>query len=210
MSSSANPATIREATQEVLDRPEFTEPSRWYESLVEFINALKQWLDGLGSWAEANPLLARVLFVAALVILIACLAHLLYLALADLLPFGRKRNAVTVPAAKIEILEGAAGNWRDALDLARRVLAENNPRQAIWITHRVLLGLLDRQGAIKFAGWKTNSHYLRECGETHPWYNTFSELTRVYDQAVYAHRHASAEQAGQLLRSVDRIYGTGP
>lgn len=177
VSFSANPAAIREATREVLARPEFTEPSRWYETLIEYINALKQWLDGLSSWSEANPLLARVLFVVALLVLIACLAHLLYLALADVLPSNRKQDAATVPSGKIEILEGVAANWRDALELARRVLAENNPRQAIWIMHRVLLGLLDRQGAIQFAGWKTNSHFLRECAAAHPWYSTFFELT---------------------------------
>jgi hypothetical protein len=202
----ADPATVREATREVLARPEFTEPSRWYETLIEFINAIKQWLDGLSAWSEANPMLARVVFVLALVVLAACVIHLLYLALADVLSFGRKRQVGTESAATVQILEGVANNWPEALNLARRMLAENNPRRAIWIMHRVLLGLLDQQGAIKFAGCKTNSHYLGECARAHPWYGTFSELTEVYEQAVYGRRHAPAEQAEALLSSVDRLY----
>jgi phage shock protein PspC (stress-responsive transcriptional regulator) len=201
------PDTIRAVTREVLAQPEFTEPSRWYEALIEFLKAIKEWLDGLSAWSEANPTLARVLFVLALLILIACLAHLLYLALADVLPFGRKRDAKTAPAAHIEILEGVANDWREALQVARRMLAENDPRRAIWIVHRVLLGLLDQQGAIKFAGWKTNSHYLRECAQGHPWYPTFAELSEIYDQAVYARRSTPANIAEALLLRVDRFYG---
>jgi hypothetical protein len=199
--------TIREVTRAVLAQPEFTEPSRWYETLIEFLKAIKEWLDGLSAWSEANPTLARVLFVLALLILIACLAHLLYLAFSDMLPFGRKRAETSAPAPRMEILEGVAKDWREALEVARRMLAENDPRRAIWIAHRVLLGLLDQQGAIKFAVWKTNSHYLRECAQEHPWYKTFAELSETYEQAVYARRNTPAEIAESLLLRVDRLYG---
>ena len=201
------PATIREVTREVLDRPEFTEPSRWYEILLEFLKAIKEWLGSLSAWSEANPMLARILFVLAILLLIACLAHLLYLALADVLPLGRKRDSATAAPAHFEILEGAANDWREALQVARRMLTENNPRRAIWIAHRVLLGLLDQQGAIKFAGWKTNSHYLGECAQAHPWYPTFAELTEIYENAVYARRNAPVDIAEALLVRVDRLYG---
>jgi phage shock protein PspC (stress-responsive transcriptional regulator) len=83
---------IRAATREILDRPEFTEPSRWWQTFFEMLKAIKEWLDALGAWSEANPTLARVLFVMALLVLLVCLAHLLYLALADVLPFGRKKK----------------------------------------------------------------------------------------------------------------------
>ncbi|HLN88092.1 MAG TPA: hypothetical protein VK200_16550 [Candidatus Limnocylindrales bacterium] len=201
------PATIREATREVLERSEFTEPSRWYESLLEFLKAIKDWLDSLSAWSEANPMLARILFVLAILLLLACLAHLLYLALADVLPFGRKRYSETAAPAHFELLEGAANDWREALQVARRMLAENDPRRAIWIIHRVLLGLLDQQGAIKFAGWKTNSHYLGECAQAHPWYSTFAELTEIYETAVYARRNPPADIAEALLLRVDGLYG---
>ena len=205
--SAPSPETIRAATREILAQAEFTEPSRWYETLVEFLKSIKEWLDGLSAWSAANPVLARVLFALAILLLIVCLAHLLYLALADVLPFGRKHAGTKASAAPIEILEGAANDWREALQIARRMLAENNPRRAIWITHRVLLGLLDQQGAIKFAGWKTNSYYLGECAQSHAWYATFAELTEMYDGAIYARRDASADNAAALLGRVDRLYG---
>ena len=205
--SAPSPETIRAVTREVLARPEFAEPSQWYESLLEFIKSIKEWFDGLSAWSAANPILARVLFAFAVVLLIACLAHLLYLALADVLPFRRKQDGAKASVAPIEILEGAANDWREALQIARRMLAENNPRRAIWITHRVLLGLLDQQGAIKFAGWKTNSYYLGECAQSHAWYATFAELTEMYDRAIYARRDTPADSAAALLGRVDRLYG---
>ena len=201
------PATVREVTREVLDRPEFTEPSRWHEILVEFLRAIQEWLGGLSGWSEANPTLARVIFVIALLLLVACLAHLLYLALADVLPFWRKHDRGTSATTPSEILDGAAHDWREALLFARRMLSENNPRRAIWVAHRVLLGLLDQQGAIKFAGWKTNSHYLRECAQAHPWYATFAELTALYEKTVYAKHSTPVNIAEAMLVRVDRIHG---
>jgi Domain of unknown function (DUF4129) len=200
-----SPETIRQATREILNRPEFTEPSRWYEIFAEMLKAIKDWLDALGAWSAANPTLARVLFFVALLILFLCLAHLIYLALADVLPFGRKKDGTTPRATRWEILQGTATNWREALKVAGDMLNEGNVRRAIWITHRVLLGLLDEQGAIKFAGWKTNSYYLGECARSHPWYPTFAELTELYENAVYASRSASAEAADALVRRVGQL-----
>jgi hypothetical protein len=201
-----SPEAIREVTRQVLAGPEYTEPSRWYEILFEILQTIKQWLDALGAWSEANPLLARILFILALIVLLACLAHLLYLAFADVLHFGAKKEARSERAPRWEILEGAASNWREALQDARAMLAEGDVRRAIWLAHRVLLGLLDEQDAIKFAGWKTNSHYLAECSRNHPWYATFAELTSLYDKAVYASRSPAADAAGVLVRQVDQFY----
>jgi phage shock protein PspC (stress-responsive transcriptional regulator) len=201
-----SPEKIREVTREILERPEFTEPSRWSEIFLETLKAIKEWLDALGAWSQANPILARVLFVVALVILFACLAHLIYLALADVLPFGRKKDRTTPRSTRWEILQGAATNWHEALKVARDRLSEGNVRRAIWIAHRVLLGLLDEQGAIKFAGWKTNSHYLGECARNHPWYPTFAELTDLYENTVYASRSASADAADILLHRVAQLF----
>ena len=198
------PEQIRETTNAVLARGEFAEPSRWHEMVLEFLQALKQWLDRLGSWTEAHPDLARAVFIAAIVLLLVCLAHLTYLALADVLPFGRRRNPPARAAgARWDILEGSAANWREALDLARAMLRQGNLRRADWIAHRVLLGLLDEQGAIKFAGWKTNSHYLAECAREHPWRATFAELTELYEGAVYADRGAAPDAAESLLMRLD-------
>ena len=198
------PEQIRETTNAVLARGEFAEPSRLHEMILEFLQALKQWLDRLGSWTEAHPDMARAVFIAALVVLLACLAHLTYLALADVLPFGRRRNQpAPATSARWDILEGSAADWREALELARATLRQGNLRRAVWIAHRVLLGLLDEQGAIKFAGWKTNSHYLAECAREHPWRATFAELTELYEGAVYADRATAPDAAESLLMRLD-------
>jgi hypothetical protein len=197
---------IREATREILARPEFTEPSRWYDILFAIMRAVKEWLDGLAAWSEANPVTAKILFIVAVIVLIACLGHLLYLALADVIRFGRAEAVKPERRSRWEILEGTASDWCEALQVARAMLAEGNPRRAVWIAHRVLLGLLDEQGAIKFAGWKTNSHYLRECASGHPWYRTFAEMTDLYENTVYASRAAPAAVADALLRQVDQLH----
>jgi hypothetical protein len=199
------PEQIREVTGAVLDRPEFTDPSRWRESLVEILQAIKEWLNRLGSWGEAHPTLARILFIVSLLLLLGCVGHILYLAVADALPFWRRRDAAIGRPARWEILQGAAANWREGLDLARAMIREGNARRAIWIAHRVLLGLLDQVGAIRFAGWKTNSHYLRECAQSHPWSATFIELTEIYDQVVYARRNISADVVKSLVVRIDQM-----
>jgi hypothetical protein len=202
------PGYIREVTRAVLDRPEFNDPARWRESLVEILQAIKEWLDRLGSWAEAHPTPARILFIVSLLLLLGCVGHILYLALADALPFfRRRRDAAIGRAARWEILQGAAANWREGLDLARAMIREGNAHRGIWIAHRVFLGLLDQVGAIQFAGWKTNSHYLRECAQSHPWTATFIELTEIYDQVVYARRNISTDVVESLVMRIDQMCG---
>lgn len=205
LSQPPSPEQIRHATQAVLERSEFAEPSRWYEIVIQALKALKNWLDALEGWSQAHPSLARVFFIIALLVLLACLGHLFYLALADVLPFQRKKDRATERSARWDILEGAATNWREALQLARAMLRDGNLRRAIWIVHRVLLGMLDEQGAIKFAIWKTNSHYLAECTRTHPWYGTFTELTDLYEGAVYANRSPSQDTAESMVARVNQF-----
>jgi len=64
---------------------------------------------------------------------------------------------------------------------------------------------LDEKGAIRLAGWKTNSHYLGECARNHPWYSTFAELTETYEQSVYAHRITSLSSVESLVIRVDQL-----
>jgi hypothetical protein len=199
------PETIRAATRSVLDRPEFAEPPRWHQSLVDMMLAVKEWLDRLSGWSEANPTLAKVLFVLAVIILLACLGHVLYLMLADTPLFRRATTDASRRSARWEILEGAATDWHDALQLARAKLAEGDLKRAVWIAHRVLLGLLDQQGAVHFAGWKTNSHYLRECAPTHPWHKPFAEITDLYEQIVYASRQVPAAHVEASVTQIDRL-----
>jgi hypothetical protein len=200
-----DPETIRAATRAVLDRPEFAEPPRWHQALVDMLLAIKEWLDRLSGWSEANPTMAKVLFVLAVVILLVCLGHVLYLMLADTALFRRARADTRGRSARWEILEGAASDWRGALEIARAELAAGNLKRAVWIAHRVLLGLLDQQGAVHFAGWKTNSHYLRECAPAHPWHKPFAELTELYEQIIYASRHVPVGDVEASVAQVDRL-----
>lgn len=201
-----NPEKIREVTQEVLSRPEFSKAFSWEDFLYSFLKAAGEWLNSLVDWSARNPDLARILAIVLMLAMVASLVHILYLALGDLLPFGRGKQPAPARSSRWDILEGAARNWREALEAARRMLNEGNDRRAIWLAHRVLLGLLDEQGAIRFAGWKTNSHYLRECAPSHPWYPTFAELTELYEQAIYAHRAAARSFVESLILRVDHLW----
>jgi hypothetical protein len=199
------PEAIRDATREVLIRPEFSAPPSWHDMLVPLLNTIGEWLKSLASWSAQNPELARILALVLALVSLALLAHILYLALGDLLPFGGRKAATPMRPSQWEILEGAARNWREALEIARRMLEEGDTRRAIWIAHRVMLGLLDERGMIRFAGWKTNSHYLRECVKDGPGYATFAELTEAYEQAVYAHRATASSSVESLVRRVDQF-----
>jgi hypothetical protein len=200
-----DPETIRNVTRQIIDQPEFNEPWPWIEKLVALSNMIRDWLNSLEAWAAANPQLARVLAIVVVILLMLLLIHLLYLAFGDLIPWKRSRSAAQARSARWEILQGAATNWREAAEIALRLLQEGNLRRAVWIAHRVMLGLLDERGAIKFAGWKTNSYYLRECAASHPWYGTFAELTSVYERAVYAQQATAAASIEQLVQRVDAM-----
>jgi hypothetical protein len=212
MSAAASPfnqipssETIRDVTRQVLSQPEFRGPSSWEQILFTLLQALGEWLDGLASWSTQHPYLARTMTVVLILAALGCLAHLLYLALGNPLTFRRNKDADSTPRARWEMLEGTGKTWREALELARRMINEGDARRAVWIAHRVLLGLLDQQGALRFAGWKTNSHYLRECPRNHPWYSTFAELTEIYEQAIYAHRTALLSSVESLVVRVDQF-----
>lgn len=197
--------TIRAVTRKIIDLPEFDAPWPWLEKIVSLLQVIKEWLDKLEAWALANPQFARVLTILAVIVLVGLLIHLLYLALGDLIPWRRVGSATAARSARWEILEGTANNWREGAELALRLLQEGELRRAVWVAHRVLLGLLDERGALKFAAAKTNSQYLHECPASHPWYVTLTELTRVYEQAVYAQRTAPAAVIKPLVNRVDAM-----
>jgi len=54
-----SPETIRDATREVLSRPEFTGPSSWEQIVIALLKAMGDWLNGLASWSNQHPYLAR-------------------------------------------------------------------------------------------------------------------------------------------------------
>jgi hypothetical protein len=199
------PDTIRHVTREVLSRPEFSGPSSWEQILFALLKALVEWLDGLAAWSIQHPYLAFAIAAVMVLVALGCLAHLLYLTLGDRLMFGSDKGADPTRRPRWEILQGTAETWREALQVARRMINEGDGRRAVWIAHRALLGLLDEQGAIRFDVWKTNSHYLHECARSHPWYSTFAELTELYEQSIYGHRTALLSSVESLVIRVDQF-----
>jgi hypothetical protein len=200
-----SPEQIRDVTREVLGQPEFSGPSSWEQIVIAVLKAIGEWLDSLASWSNQHPYLARAIAVVLVLVALGCLLHLLYLALGDRLTFGRNKDTASTRQQRWEILEGTAQTWGEGLALARRMINQGDLRRAVWIAHRVLLGLLDEQGALHFAAWKTNSHYLRECARNHPWYATFAELTETYEQAIYARRPALPSSVESLVVRVDQF-----
>ncbi len=193
--------TIRQMVSEVLQGPEFRELSNvpWW---VETFRLLRQWAAGFADWASANPGTAWAVILLMLLVLLALLAHLFYVAFGDVLLRGRRSATPGPSAPSWVILEGAAETWEKALARAAAALAQGNERLALWISHRVLLGLLDEKGLIRFAAGKTNMDYLREYAPSHPWYGTLAELTQVYERVVYGHHSAAPATAEALLRRV--------
>jgi hypothetical protein len=197
-----SPEAIQETTREILARPEFSTARSWEETMVVLIKALGRWLESVGNWAQGHPILRWCLIVVLILVLLALLAHILYMAFGDVVMFRRRGKRQEPDKTSWEAVAGIAQNWKEALDLAERALARADVRKALWISHRVLLGLLDQQRAVQFTGWKTNPAYLRECSPNHPWYSTLEELTQYYDKAIYAHGPVQTAPVGALLERV--------
>ena len=104
----------------------------------------------------------------------------------------------------IQALDGIADNWSDALQAAKSALQTGDVYKALWITHRILLSALDRLDLLKFARWKTNSDYLRECRTRHPLSATLSDVTNAYERVIYAHGTFDRDEAARLLAQVEK------
>jgi hypothetical protein len=197
--------TIRHAVTEVLQRPEFRGSSdqSW---LAELWSRLDEWAGNFGGWAHLHPGAAWVCIIVLTLVLVALLAHLLYLAFTDLLPPGHRFASRRPPTASWVILGGAPASWPEALARARAALAAGDRRLAVWISHRVLLGLLDERGLVRLAAGKTNSDYLRECAASHPSHDTLTRLTDLYERVVYGHYPAAPEAAETMLAQVEACH----
>jgi len=110
--------TIRNVTRQIIEQPQFDESWPWFEKIVALLNAIKEWLNNLESWAMANPQSARVLVILVVIVLVGLLGHLLYLALGDLLTWKRDAKSASARPSRWEILEGTAKDWREGVDLA--------------------------------------------------------------------------------------------
>jgi hypothetical protein len=197
----STPEQVRQITEQVLARPEFVQSASWTQLALERIF---KWLGDLARWAGRNPGLARLLIIVLSVILLALIAHIVYTAVREFV-FLRKRDGGERRPQPLRALEGVAENWRDAFKLARAALEAGDIYRAIWITHRVLLSVLDRTGQIKFVRWKTNKDYLRECGDSGEGAATLLELSSAYESVIYAHDDFEGVYAAKLLAKVEAL-----
>lgn len=200
---------IRQTTRQVLDRPEFASSeltAEWWKQFIEWFIA---WSRKFGPWAAEHPVLGALVMVVLILVLLALIAHMAYVAFGNILPFGGKPQRSRSREATSTILEGVADTWRGALLKARAALEDGNPRLAVWISHRVLLGLLDESGAIHFAAGKTNTDYLHECEGSHPWRQTLGALTALYDRVVYAHRAVDSGTVHDAVGQVEKCHRGG-
>lgn len=201
MTQALSPEAIRRATEAVLDRPEFR-PDAVETAGRSVIN---WFLNTLPGWAEANPALARVLIVVLTLVLIALVSHILYTVVNEFAMLRRRPGGGVTPSdgPMAPLAEVGARNWKEALAMARAALDAGDRYRALWIAHRCLLSLLDTRDLIRFARWKTNGDYLRECREGHADCGVLGRATRAYESVVYAHDELSPEEAARLLDLVE-------
>jgi hypothetical protein len=204
MIPAVSPEHVREITQTVLKRPEFQENAAesW---LFRTLNSFFNWLSRVSEWAGHHPDSARILIIVLGIVLLVLLVHIGYTVISEFLSLRKKDVDLGLRSRSLPALEGVAENWGDALTLARAALQAGDIYRAMWITHRILLSVLDIRNVVRFARWKTNSDYIRECGTTDSAAATLREITDVYERVVYAHKDFDPEQASRLVERVERF-----
>jgi hypothetical protein len=195
------PEQIRQITKDVLSRPEFQPTTSWSQLLTDRIF---KWLRELAQWSSRNPDLSRLAVIVLSIILLLLVAHMVYTVASEFITV-RKREERARRKQPLKALEGVAENWTEAFALARAAMDAGDSYRAIWIAHRILLSILDRMNRIKFLRWKTNTDYLRECGNTDETAVILSEMTSAYERVVYAHTPFDRLRTGELLTKVEEL-----
>jgi len=199
--TAATPEEIRRITQNVLDRPEFLPRLDWTRLIFETV---WKWLRQIAEWSARNPDLSKWLIIVLSILLVLLLAHIIYTVVREFMSI-RGRDSAHVRQRPVSALEGIAENWSDAFRVAGAALDAGDLYKAVWVTHRILLSVLDRMEQIKFVLWKTNSDYLRECRESSLAAATLTELTDAYERVIYAHRHFDRQEVVTLLARVEAL-----
>lgn len=192
---------IRESARQILEQSEFREEETAYV-IQKWLSKLGDWLKSFQEWSADNPFYTWIIITGLIIILILLVTHIIYTAFGD--SFGGKKTHLTHTGngRSMEVLEGKASSWREALEKAKSALASGQLHEAIWIGHRVLLGLLDEIGCIQFQGYKTNTTYLRELGKQHAWFDLLNRFTLTYETNVYGSEKSEAEEIQTLLGEV--------
>lgn len=122
--------------------------------------------------------------------------------LLDWRPSPRKANRRA--ATLLEVTDGVADDWDQALGLAHQALQDGDPRRCLWLSHRLLLHRLDQADSIIFEKSKTNRVYLQECRPSaHS--DLLVKLTELYEEVIYAQRSTRLDQVTSLFREVEKL-----
>ena len=202
MMQGISPEQVRRVTQDVLSEPEFQKSYNWLQLAFD---TFRKFLARVSEWAFNNPEMARVLIVVLSVILALLVAHIAYTVIREFTSMRRAGSSQTNRPRPLQALEGIASNWADAFQLAKVALDKGDLYRALWITHRVLLSALDRMDVLRFARWKTNRDYLKECRADHSASKTLADVSDAYERVVYAHGDIRREQAASLLSRVEAL-----
>ena len=202
MIAAVRPEQVREITQTVLKRREF-HSDRGQAWIADVLQRFWKWLSQVSEWSSHNPGSARILIIVLGIILIALLAHVAYTVISEFIALRKSNASLDIRYPHLPALEGVADNWNDAFALARAALQAGDLYRALWITHRVLLSVLDIRKAVRFTRWKTNSDYLRECQAGDAAADTLREISDAYERVVYAHGDFDGEQAARLVERVE-------
>jgi hypothetical protein len=196
------PEQVREITQSVLKRREFQDDAAqaWLTNLFQ---RAFEWLSSVSDWSAHHPGAARILIIVLGLILFALLAHIGYTVISEFLALRRHNASLDIRFQNLPALEGVAANWDDAIVLARTAIQSGDLYRALWITHRILLSVLDIRKVVRFTRWKTNSDYVRECQATDSAADTLREITDAYERVVYAHGDFDRERALHLVERVE-------
>ena len=202
MIENISPEQVRRATESVLNEPEFQRSVNMWDLAF---NAFRDFLLRISQWALKNPDMARTLMIILGVVLAMLLAHIAYTVIREFASIRGNEDSGPLSARPMQALEGIATNWADAFQLAKAALEAGNLYRALWITHRVLLSAMDRMDLLRFARWKTNRDYLRECRADHAASKTLADVSDAYESVVYAHHEIHHDQALTLLNRVEAV-----
>jgi hypothetical protein len=200
------PEQIREITQTVLKRREFQEDSMgaWIARALE---SVFKWFARLSDWAGRHPDSAKTLIYILGAVLILLVAHIAYTVIREFFSLRQRNTSLDLGGSSLPALEGVADNWNDAFALARQALQAGDLYRTMWITHRILLSVLDIREVVRFARWKTNSDYIRECKANDSAAATLRDITEAYERVIYAHGDFDREQAARMVAQVEAFAG---
>ena len=192
---------IRERARDILDRSEFRQEETAYV-LQKWLDKLLGWLELFQEWSANNPGYTWLIIIGLIIILALLVTHIVYTAFGDSFGGAKSKSMYASNDRSAEVLEGKASSWREGLEKARLAVEAGQLHEAIWIGHRVLLGLLDELGCIHFQGFKTNSAYLHELGHQHAWYDVLQRFTHTYENTVYGSEPGETRNIQRLLGEV--------